>query len=172
MQMILRQSNSNRLKTECIMEALFKEKLSGIDAEGNEKEYCLSDFGGQTLVLYFYPKDSTPGCTKEACAFMDNLARISPQAQVVGVSTDSIARHQRFREQQQLNFPLLSDPEHILIESPVFAVWKEKSMCGRKYFGIERSTFIIKNGQIVKEWRKVKVAGHADQILDCLKELQ
>ncbi len=142
-------------------------KFAGIDADGNEKEYSINDFKGKKTVLYFYPKDNTSGCTQEACDFRDNMNRVTKSANVVGVSPDSIKSHKSFKEKQGLNFPLISDPEHILAEK--FGVWKEKSMYGRKYMGIERSTFVLdENGNIEKEWRKVKVKGHVDEVIDYL----
>lgn len=144
-------------------------KLPGIDAQGLEKTYSLADFSGKTTVLYFYPKDNTSGCTQEACDFRDNYNRLSARAAVVGVSPDSIKSHRNFQEKQNLNFVFLSDPEHLLAEA--FGVWKEKSMYGRKYMGIERSTFVLDGqGQIVKEWRKVKIPGHVTAVLDYLNE--
>ena len=140
-------------------------KLQGIDKDGNEKEYSLNNFKGSKIVLYFYPKDNTSGCTQEACDFRDNINRLTPHITVIGVSPDSIKSHKGFREKQELNFTLLSDTEHKLAEE--YGVWKEKSMYGRKYMGIERSTFVIdENGNILKEWRKVKVKGHVDEVLD------
>lgn len=141
--------------------------LQGIDAEGQEKTFKLADFSGQQVVLYFYPKDNTSGCTQEACAFRDNYNRLLSKAVVIGVSPDSVKSHIGFQQKQNLNFILLSDPEHKLSEA--FGVWKEKSMYGRKYMGIERSTFILdKQGKIVREWRKVKVPGHVDEVLKSL----
>jgi len=143
-------------------------KLPGLDADGLEKEFSLSDFKGQKVILYFYPKDNTSGCTQEACDFRDNLNRLTNFAVVIGVSPDSIKSHKSFKEKQNLNFILLSDSEHEL--SLNFEVWKEKSMYGRKYMGIERSTFILdENGNIEKEWRKVKVKGHVDEVINYLK---
>ena len=142
-------------------------KLQGLDTEGIEKEISLNDFKGQKVILYFYPKDNTSGCTQEACDFRNNINRLTSYATVIGVSPDSIKSHKSFKEKQSLNFILLSDPEHKLAEK--FEVWKEKSMYGRKYMGIERSTFIIdKNGKIEKEWRKVKVKGHVDEVIEYL----
>ncbi|MCR5265194.1 MAG: thioredoxin-dependent thiol peroxidase [Cyanobacteria bacterium RUI128] len=144
-------------------------KLSGLDTDGNEKEYSLSDFKGQKIILYFYPKDNTSGCTQEACDFRDNINRWTNAVTVIGVSPDSIKSHLKFREKQSLNFILLSDTEHKLAEQ--FEVWKEKSMYGKKYMGIERSTFVLdKSGKIEKEWRKVKVKGHVDEVLDYLEK--
>ena len=142
-------------------------KLQGIDNDGNEKEYSLSDFKGSRVVLYFYPKDNTSGCTAEACSFRDNINRLTSLATVVGVSPDSIKSHKSFKDKQGINFVLLSDTDKLLAEK--YGVWKEKSMYGRKYMGIERSTFILdKNGNIEKEWRKVKVAGHVDDVIEYL----
>ncbi len=143
-------------------------KLQGLDKDGNENEYTLADFKGQKVVLYFYPKDNTSGCTQEACDFRDNMNRITPIATVIGVSPNDIKSHKKFKEKQDLNFLLLADTEHTLSEA--FGVWKEKSMYGKKYMGIERSTFILdENGSIIQEWRKVKVNGHVDEIIQNLK---
>ena len=142
-------------------------KLQGIDIDGIEKEYSLNDFKGQKVILYFYPKDNTSGCTQEACDFRDNINRLTSFATVIGVSPDSIKSHLKFKEKQSLNFILLSDPEHKLAEA--FNVWVEKSMYGRKYMGIERSTFVLdENLNIIKEWRKVKVKGHVDDVIEYL----
>ena len=143
---------------------MFDIKLSGLDIEGNEKEFSLNDFKGQKIILYFYPKDNTSGCTQEACDFRDNLNRLIKYGVLIGVSPDSIKSHKSFKKKQSLNFILLSDSEHRLAES--FGVWVEKSMYGRKYMGIDRSTFIInEEGEIEKEWRKVKVKGHVDEVI-------
>ena len=142
-------------------------KLQGIDIDGIEKEYSLNDFKGQKVILYFYPKDNTSGCTQEACDFRDNINRLTNFATVIGVSPDSIKSHLKFKEKQSLNFILLSDPEHKLAEA--FNVWVEKSMYGRKYMGIERSTFVLdENLNVIKEWRKVKVKGHVDEVIEYL----
>lgn len=146
------------------MEILNKTFL-GIDENGVEKEFLLSELK-EPLVLYFYPKDNTPGCTQEACDFRDNYNRLTAKATVVGVSPDSIKSHKNFQEKHSLNFALISDPEHTLAEA--FQVWKEKSMYGKKYMGIERSTFIIKGGKVAKEWRKVNVTGHVDEVLQSI----
>lgn len=142
-------------------------KLQGIDSEGVEKEYSLSDFRGQKVVLYFYPKDNTPGCTQEACDFRDNYNRLTSKAKVVGVSPDSIESHKKFQKGHGLNFILLSDPEHKLAEK--FGAWGEKSMYGKKYMGITRSTFILdESGEIKKAWPKVNVKGHVDEVLESI----
>ena len=142
-------------------------KLQGINIDGIEKEYSLNDFKDQKVILYFYPKDNTSGCTQEACDFRDNINRLTSFATVIGVSPDSIKSHLKFKEKQNLNFILLSDPEHKLAEA--FNVWVEKSMYGRKYMGIERSTFVLDESlNIIKEWRKVKVKGHVDEVIEYL----
>lgn len=143
-------------------------QLSGITQDGQEKNFSLADFKGERVLLYFYPKDNTSGCTKEACDFRDNMNRLTGYVKVIGVSPDSIKSHQKFQETQHLNFILLSDTMHVLAER--YDVWKEKSMYGRKYMGIERSTFILdKDGNVEKEWRKVKVPGHVDEVMTYLK---
>ena len=141
-------------------------EILGYDQTG--KELKREDYKGKKLVLYFYPKDNTSGCTQEACDFRDNMNRITSSATVIGVSPNDIKSHKKFKEKQDLNFLLLSDTEHTLSEA--FNVWKEKSMYGKKYMGIERSTFILdENGNIIQEWRKVKVNGHVDEIIQNLK---
>lgn len=147
-----------------------KIKLMGLSPEGKEKEYSLNDFKGKKTILYFYPKDNTSGCTQEACNFRDNMNRLTPYSQVIGVSPDSIKSHQKFKEKENLNFVLLSDPNHSL--SNHFQVWVEKSMYGKKYMGIERSTFILdENLKLIKTWRKVKVNGHVEEVLSYLLNL-
>ena len=142
-------------------------KLHGIDGDGKEREFSLNDFRGQKVILYFYPKDNTSGCTQEACDFRDNINRLTQYATVIGVSPDSVKSHLKFKEKQTLNFILLSDVEHALADA--FGVWVEKSLYGRKYMGIERSTFVLdEHLNIVKEWRKVKVKGHVDEVIDFL----
>lgn len=136
------------------------------DADGNP--VSLSDFKGQKVVLYFYPKDDTPGCTKEACGFRDAQDDyMEANAVVIGVSPDSEKSHQRFRDKYDLPFLLLADPERQAIEG--YEVWKEKNMYGKKYMGVERSTFIIDEDGIVLEiLRKVKVDGHVQSVLASL----
>lgn len=131
----------------------------------------LSDFKGQPVVVYFYPRDNTPGCTRQACAFRDQQAPLKKLgAQVLGISGDSIASHEKFRDQQRLNFPLLSDPDHAVAEK--FGAWREKNMYGKKSMGIQRSTFLIDAaGKVAKVWKAVKVDGHDAQVLAALKEL-
>ena len=134
------------------------------------KTVKLSDFKGKKVVLYFYPKDDTPGCTKEACSFRDGITEIRKQGAVVlGVSADSVEAHKKFKQKFDLNFPLLADTEKKIIED--YDVWKEKSLYGRKYMGIERTTYIIgKDGKISHIFPKVKVSEHYDEVLAALAE--
>ena len=129
----------------------------------------LSDLKGKKVVLYFYPKDDTPGCTTEACNFRDGLSEIKKKGAVVlGVSADSVESHKKFKKKFELNFPLLADPEKKMIER--YGVWKEKSMYGKKYMGIERTTFVIdEQGKIAHIFPKVKVSEHYDEVLETLK---
>jgi thioredoxin-dependent peroxiredoxin len=129
----------------------------------------LKDLRGKPVVLYFYPKDDTPGCTKEACNFRDNMAIIAPTgALIYGVSPDSVASHAKFTKKYELNFPLLSDEGAKVANA--YGVWKEKNMYGKKYMGIERTTFLIdEDGKIAKIWRKVKPEGHAVEVLNFIK---
>jgi thioredoxin-dependent peroxiredoxin len=131
----------------------------------------LSDLRGKRVVLYFYPRDLTPGCTVEACAFRDDLAEFEKRnAVVLGVSTDSTSSHQRFREKHNLTFPLLSDEDHQVAES--YGTWQEKNMYGRKMWGIRRSTFIIdEEGRVAEVFDKVKPDRHTREVLDALDKL-
>ncbi|MCL7961535.1 MAG: thioredoxin-dependent thiol peroxidase [marine benthic group bacterium] len=124
----------------------------------------LSDLRGRRVVLYFYPKDDTSGCTKEACGFRDNLAALEESnATVIGVSPDGVASHEKFRDKYDLNFPLLSDPDHQVAEA--YGAWGTKKMYGREYQGILRSTFLIDpEGRIEKVYARVKPAEHAGQV--------
>jgi thioredoxin-dependent peroxiredoxin len=136
------------------------------DADGTM--VSLRDFKGKKVVLYFYPKDDTPGCTKEACSFRDGIAEIKKKkAVVLGVSPDSVKSHGKFRDKFGLNFPLLADEDKTVVEA--YGVWKEKSMYGRTYMGVERTTVIVdENGKIAKVFPKVKVDGHLDEVLAAL----
>jgi peroxiredoxin Q/BCP len=131
----------------------------------------LKDLQGKAVIIYFYPKDDTSGCTAEAIAFNGLRAKFAAAgATVIGVSPDSAASHDKFKLKHDLKIALAADPERSAIEA--YGVWKEKSMYGRKYFGVERSTFLIdRNGSIAKVWRKVKVPGHADEVLAATKAL-
>ncbi len=131
----------------------------------------LADFKGKKLVLYFYPKDDTSGCTAEAIDFNRLSADFAKaEAVVVGASPDPVKRHDKFRQKYELSFPLLADEAKHTLES--YGVWVEKSMYGRKYMGVERSTFLIgADGRIARVWRKVKVPGHAEEVLAAAKAL-
>ena len=137
-----------------------------LDDQG--KEVSLNDLRGKKVVLYFYPRDDTPGCTTEACSFRDGLSQIRKKGAVVlGVSADSVQSHQKFKEKFKLNFPLLSDADKKLIQD--YGVWKEKSMYGKKYMGIERTTVVInERGMVTHVFPKVKVDGHFDEVLGVL----
>lgn len=135
------------------------------------KELSLANFKGSYLVIYFYPKDKTSGCTIESQDFRDFKNKFAKKnCKIVGVSRDSIKSHKSFTEKESLNFPLLSDPDETMCNA--YGVMKEKSMYGRKYMGIERSTFLIgPDGSLIKEWRGVKVPGHVEEVYDFLSEL-
>ena len=132
----------------------------------DEKEVKLSDFSGKKLVLYFYPKDDTPGCTAEACDLRDNYERLLAQGySILGVSPDNEKKHRKFIDKYSLPFDLLADTDHKIAED--YGVWVEKSMYGRKYMGVERTTFLIgPDGRILRIWNKVKVPGHAEEVLE------
>ncbi len=145
--------------------------LIGIDENGKEAEFCLKDVLKKgILVLYFYPKDNTPGCTQEACDFRDNLNRLTVKSQVIGISPDSIQSHLKFREKQSLNFPLLSDPDKKVLEN--YGAFGEKKMYGKLLKGVIRSTFVLnKDGLVLKKWSPVRVKGHVEQVLEFLSSL-
>ena len=132
----------------------------------------LKDFKGKTVVLYFYPKDDTSGCTAEACAFRDAVPDFSKvDAEIVGISRDPVKKHDKFKEKYELNFPLASDGDGAVCEA--YGTWVEKSMYGRNYMGIERATFLIDGKGVVREvWRKVKVPGHAEEVLKAAAALK
>lgn len=141
--------------------------FSALDDQG--QKLSLKDFKAKPLVLYFYPKDDTSGCTAEACSFTENIAAFNKLGvAVIGVSRDSIESHQKFKQKYGLKFPLISDEDGKICEA--YGTWVEKSMYGRKYMGIDRSTFLIgEDGQIKALWRKVKVPGHIEAILKEIK---
>jgi peroxiredoxin Q/BCP len=139
------------------------------DQEG--KTHRLADYAGRPVVLYFYPKDDTSGCTKEACAFQDNLPKFkSGKAAVLGVSILDEASKARFAAKYGLSFPLLADADHEVAEK--YGVWKKKSLYGRSFMGIARTTYLIdREGKVAKRWDNVKVDGHADQVLEAADTL-
>ena len=153
------------------MELKIGQKAPDFNVMNNKGENVkLSDLKGKKVVLYFYPKDDTPGCTTEACAFRDGIDQIKKRGAVVlGVSADSVDSHKKFIDKFDLNFPLLADTDKKIVES--YGTWKEKSMYGKKYMGIERTTFIIdEQGKISHIFPKVKVKEHYEEVLEALKE--
>ncbi|KIC22620.1 peroxiredoxin [Leisingera sp. ANG-Vp] len=134
-------------------------------------EVTLSSLQGSAVVLFFYPRDDTPGCTKESIAFSEALQSFADAgAHVFGISKDTVAKHEKFTAKHTLTTPLLSDADGTVSED--YGVWKEKNMYGRKHWGIERSTFLIgADGRIARVWRKVKVDGHAEEVLAAVQEL-
>ena len=135
------------------------------------KTHRLADYAGHPLVLYFYPKDDTPGCTKEACAFRDNLPKFKAgKAAVLGVSILDEASKAKFADKHGLNFPLLADADHAVAEK--YGVWQKKSLYGRSFMGNVRTTFLIGgDGRVIRRWDNVKVDGHADAVLEAMNEL-
>ena len=131
----------------------------------------LSDLAGKPVVIYFYPKDMTPGCTTESCEFRDAEPDFSAvDAQIIGISKDSVSRHDKFKAKHDLNFILASDENGTVCED--FGVWKEKSMYGKKFMGIERSTFVIDGSGVIRNaWRKVKVKGHVAEVIEAVRAL-
>ncbi len=139
------------------------------DGGGN---FLLSDMRGEKVLVYFYPKDDTSGCTKESCSFNENLKSLERLGcAVVGISKDSVKSHDKFKAKYNLQFVLASDENSDVCER--YGVWAQKSMYGRKYMGIERTTFLIdEHGKIARIWNKVKVDGHTEEVLEALKELK
>ena len=145
------------------------------DSDG--EKHSLKDYRGQFVVLYFYPKDDTSGCTKEACQFRDQLPDFKKtKAVVFGVSPDSVESHRKFVDKHDLNFTLLADAARDADENPKiclkYGVWQEKSMYGKKYMGVVRTTYLIgPDGKVAQRWDKVKVPGHADAVLEAIRSL-
>ena len=139
------------------------------DQEG--EKHSLADYAGQPVVIYFYPKDDTPGCTKESCAFENNLPKFKKsKAAVIGVSVLDSASKAKFAKKYGLTFPLLADENHAVMEK--YGVWQEKSMYGKKYMGVARTTYLIgPDGKVVKRWDGVKVDGHAEDVLAAVQAL-
>jgi peroxiredoxin Q/BCP len=142
------------------------------EVETDRNEHVkLSDLRGEWVVLYWYPKDDTPGCTTEACGIRDNWQMLSGEAQLFGISPDSVKSHQKFRDKFDLPFPLLADEGHQVSER--YGVWGQKKFMGREYMGVDRSTFIIDpDGKIARVFAKVSPAGHALELADALRELK
>lgn len=145
--------------------------VPNFSAESHQGPITLADYAGQRLVLYFYPKDSTPGCTTQAQGFRDLIEEFAQlNTQIIGVSRDSIKSHENFSTKQELPFPLISDKEETLCE--LFGVMKMKNMYGKQVRGIERSTFLInEEGVLVQEWRGLKVPGHVQKVLEAVQAL-
>ena len=141
-----------------------------VETDRNER-VKLSDLRGEWIVLYWYPKDDTPGCTTEACGIRDNWQMLSGEAKLFGISPDSVKSHQKFRDKFNLPFPLLADEGHQVSER--YGVWGPKKFMGREYMGVDRSTFIIDpDGKIARVYPKVSPAGHALELADALRELK
>ena len=140
-------------------------------ASTNDNNFSNKDFIGKKLVIYFYPKDSTPGCTTQGQDFRDNFKNFKKlNTEILGVSRDSVKSHENFKLKQSFPFELLSDPDEKICKA--FDVMKMKSMYGKQYMGVDRSTFLIdEKGRIIKEWRSVKVKGHVEEVLSLVKEL-
>ena len=141
-------------------------------SDQNEKEHTLEEFLGKWVVLYFYPKDNTKGCTLESINFSNNVEKFSRlNAEIIGVSPDSTSSHKRFEQKQNLRVILLSNPDHGVLEK--YGVWQLKKLYGREYFGVNRSTFIIDpEGNVAHVWLKVRVSGHVDEVLGKIRDLQ
>ena len=135
------------------------------------KTHSLTDYAGQPVVVYFYPKDDTPGCTKESCAFQDNLPKFkNSKAAVLGISVLDTKSKARFADKYGLQFPLLADQDHAIMEK--YGVWQEKSMYGKKYMGVARTTYLIApDGKVARRWDGVKVDGHAEEVLAAVQDL-
>ena len=146
-------------------------KISNFKAKStNENEFNLKDFQDGFIVLYFYPKDNTPGCTQEGIDFSTNYRKFKNlNTEIIGISKDDIKSHENFKKKYKYKFDLISDEDEKICK--MFDVIKEKNMYGKKYMGIERSTFIVdKKGKLLKEWRKVKVKGHVEEVLKFIKD--
>ncbi len=146
-------------------------KIPAFSLPGSDgKTWSAKELRGTSFVLYFYPKDSTSGCTTQACGFRDNLGRLAQHGvTLLGVSPDSLKSHATFIAKHDLNFPLLADADHVFAGK--LGVWTEKSMYGRQYMGIDRSTFLVAaDGTIVQKWRSVKVPGHVDAVLAAVEK--
>ena len=147
------------------------DRAPAFDLPSDDGGRCrLSDLKGRRFVLFFYPKDDTPGCTREACEFRDELHRFEERkVAVLGISPDPVASHGKFKAKHNLNFPLLADEDHAVADR--FGVWAEKQMFGRTYWGVERSTFLIDEaGVIARVWRKVRPKGHAGAVAAALSD--
>tara|TARA_B100001057_G_scaffold177301_1_gene178146 strand:+ start:34 stop:501 length:468 start_codon:yes stop_codon:yes gene_type:complete len=138
-------------------------------AADGDRQVALDDYAGKKLVIYFYPKDDTPGCTTEAIDFTDKQASFTAaNVEIIGVSADSVEKHEKFKSKHSLGVTLLSDPDQKMLEA--YGVWVEKNMYGKKYMGIERATFLVsEDGKILHVWRKVRVKGHVNAVLEMVR---
>ncbi|WP_027085861.1 peroxiredoxin [Cohnella panacarvi] len=148
-------------------------ELPAIGAEGDADKVKLSRYRGRKVVLFFYPKDSTPACTQESCDFRDATAIIRNEnlnTVILGISANDLKSHRKFADKYELRYPLLADVDHKVCD--LYGVWQEKQLYGRTYMGIVRSTFLIdENGKLVREWRNLKVKGHADEVVSAIRGL-
>ena len=149
-------------------------ELPAIGADGEAGTVKLSEYRGRKVVIFFYPKDSTPACTQESCDFRDATARLNEESlntTIVGISTNDLKSHRKFADKYELHYPLLADVDHKVCE--IYGVWQEKQLYGRAYMGIVRSTFLIdENGKLLKEWRNLRVKGHVDEVVDAIRGLR
>lgn len=148
------------------------DKIPAFRGETADGPITRRDLEGQVSILYFYPKDATPGCTTEACDFRDALPRYTrAKAKVYGISKDSLASHDKFAKKHELPFTLISDTDGSICEA--FGTWIEKSLYGRKYMGIDRATFLVDASGVIRQvWRKVKVGGHVEEVLEAVKNIK
>lgn len=148
-------------------------ELPAIGAEGDAGTVRLSQYRGRKVVIFFYPKDSTPACTQESCDFRDRAAILAEEglnAVILGISTNDLKSHRKFADNYELRYPLLADVDHKVCD--LYGVWQEKQLYGRAYMGIVRSTFLIgENGKLLKEWRNIKVKGHVDEVVSSIRGL-
>jgi len=149
-------------------------ELPAIGAEGAADTIKLSQYRGRKVVIFFYPKDSTPACTQESCDFRDATAILADEnmnTAILGISTNDLKSHRKFADKYELRYPLLADVDHKVCE--LYGVWQEKQLYGRTYMGIVRSTFLIdENGKLLKEWRNLKVKGHVDDVVNAIRSLK
>lgn len=149
-------------------------ELPAIGSEGDADKVKLSQYRGRKVVIFFYPKDSTPACTQESCDFRDATALLQEEGlntTILGISTNDLKSHRKFADKYELRYPLLADVDHKVCD--LYGVWQEKQLYGRAYMGIVRSTFLIdENGKLLKEWRNLKVKGHVDEVIDAIRSLR
>lgn len=149
-------------------------ELPAIGADGEADSVKLSQYRGRKVVVFFYPKDSTPACTQESCDFRDATAILAKEdlnTTILGISTNDLKSHRKFADKYELRYPLLADVDHKVCD--LYGVWQEKQLYGRLYMGVVRSTFLIdENGKLLKEWRNIKVKGHVDEVVSTIRGLR